>query len=260
MPRRQLPTLRCGDRSSAPLQPQHSSRTADRKPGNKNFPPPRWSEQARLTLRNAHAGALNDLENAWDLQPDHLDLVGFTYDRLGGLRATKDSAMSARRTEWLKKWLAKQDGFDTSYNPQPFEQLAKVLRESGYPGKADAILFAARDHQRDSPATPWLTQAKLWVLWGLIGYGYNNWIALLWFAALTGLGVAVCRVWAFGLDMRAAQRFWYSVDMALPLINLNKRHEAVKLSGGVQVYFYVHKLAGFVLVSFLVAGLSGLTK
>ena len=94
----------------------------------------------------------------------------------------------------------------------------------------------------------------------MIGYGYNNWIALLWFAALTGLGVAVCRVWAFGLDMRAAQRFWYSVDMALPLINLNKRHEAVKLSGGVQVYFYVHKLAGFVLVSFLVAGLSGLTK
>ncbi len=72
--------------------------------------------------------------------------------------------------------------------------------------------------------------------------------------------MAVCRVWAFGLDMRAAQRFWYSVDTALPLINLNKRHEAVKLRGGVVVYFYVHKLAGFVLASFLVAGLSGLTK
>ncbi len=127
---------------------------ADRKPGNESFPPPRWNEQARLTLRNAHVAALNDTEDAWGLQPGRLDLVGFTDDRLGGLDATKDSAKSARSTEWLKKWLAKQDGFDTSYNPQPFEQLAKVLRESGYPGRADAILFAARDHQRDSPATP----------------------------------------------------------------------------------------------------------
>ncbi len=232
----------------------------DRKPGDENFPPPRWKEGSRLTLRNAHVVALNDTKDAWGLQPNHLDLVGFTYDRLGGLRATKDSALSARPTEWLEKWLAKQDGFDTFYNPQPFEQLAKVLRESGYPGKADAILFAARDHQRDSPATPRLTKVKLWVLWGLIGYGYHNWIAVLWFASLTGSGAWACGKSPFGRRMRAAQRFWYSFDMALPLIALNKRHEAVKLRGGVLVYFYFHKLAGFVLVSFLVAGLSGLTK
>ena len=233
----------------------------DRKPGNENFPPPRWSEQARLTLRNAHAGALNDLENAWEkMERGQLDLIGFTYDRLGGLRATGKSAMSARSTKWLREWLAKQDEFDTYYNPQPFEQLAKLLRESGYPGKADAILFAARNHQRDSPATDWLTKAKLWVLWGLIGYGYHNWIAVLWFAALTGLGTWACGKSPFGRRMRAAQRYWYSFDMALPLIALNKRHEDVKLTGRVVVYFYGHKLAGFVLVSFLVAGLSGLTK
>ena len=203
---------------------------------------------------------LNDLKNAWGLQPDHLDLVGFTYDRLGGLNATSASAMSARSIEWLKGWLAKQDGFEKFYNPQPFEQLAKVLRQSGYPGKAVAILIAARDHERDSPATPWLTQVKLWVLWGLIGYGYHNWIAVFWFAALTGLGTWVCGMSPFGRRMRAVQRYWYSFDMALPLIALNKRHEAAKLTGRVVVYFYFHKLAGFVLVSFLVAGLSGLTK
>ncbi len=60
--------------------------------------------------------------------------------------------------------------------------------------------------------------------------------------------------------MRAAQRYWYSFDMALPLIELNKRHEGVKHAGIVTVYFYFHKIAGFVLVSFLIAGLSGLTK
>ncbi len=94
----------------------------------------------------------------------------------------------------------------------------------------------------------------------MIGYGYHNWSALLWFAALTVLGAWACGKSPFGRQMRAAQRSWYSFDMALPLIALDKRHEAVKLTGRVVVYFYVHKLAGFVLVSFLVAGLSGLTK
>ncbi len=142
--------------------------------------------------------------------------------------------------------LAKQDGFEKFYNPQPFEQLAKVLRESGYPGKADAILFAARDHQRDSPATPWPTKAKLWVLWGLIGYGYHNWIAVFWFAGLILLGACVYDyVLTFGSCARDSDYFWYSFDMALPLIELDKRHENVELGRGATVYFYFHKMAGF---------------
>ncbi|MCH8859225.1 MAG: hypothetical protein IID54_06560, partial [Proteobacteria bacterium] len=229
----------------------------NRKQGDENFPPPRWSKTSRLTLRNARVGALNDTEDAW---PGRLDLTGFTYDRLGGLRSTKDSAMSGRSNKWLLKWLAKQDGYETTYNPQPFEQLAKVLRNSGYPGKADAILFAARNHQRDSPTTPWLTKAKLWIQWGLIGYGYNNLIALLWFLGLTVFGTWICGKSSIGRGMRRSKRYWYSFDTALPLIALNKQHDLFTHTGGVLVYFYVHKIAGFVLVSFLVAGLAGLTK
>lgn len=225
-----------------------------------NFPSPRWGSNSRLTLRNARVGALNDMEDAWNLEPGQLDLTGFIYQRLGGLGATMDSAMPARTNKWLLEWLAKQDGFESSYNPQPFEQLADVLRNSGYPEKADAILFAARDHYRDSPNTSLLTKINLWVQWGLIGYGYYNWLALVWFLGLVGLGTWACGQSAFGRRMRLFQRYWYSFDMALPIINLNRRHEAVKLTGGALVYFYFHKIAGFVLVSFLVAGLSGLTK
>ncbi len=200
---------------------------------------------------------------AWDIPNGKLDLVGFTYDRLGGLRANRDSTMTGRSIDdWLLPWLAKQDGFETTYNPQPFEQLAMVFRNSGYPGKADAILFEERNHQRDSPETLWLTEVNLWIQWGLIGYGYHNWIALLWFAGLIGLGTWRCGKSAIGedKDMRLFQRCRYSFDMALPLITLNKAHNDVKHSGGGWVYFYFHKIAGFVLVSFLVAGLSGLTK
>jgi len=232
----------------------------DQKSGGENFPSPRWGSQSRFTLRNARVGALNDVEDAWDIQPGQLDLTGLTYERLGGLGATKDSAMSARSDEWLLAWLGKQDGFKSIYNPQPFEQLARVLRDSGYPGKADAILFAARNHQRDSPSTPPLTKFNLWIQWGLIGYGYHNWVALIWFAGLTGLGTWACGNSVFGRRMLRSQCYWYSTDMALPIINLNDRHKVVKLTGGIVVYFYFHKIAGFILVSFLVAGLSGLTK
>ena len=73
-----------------------------------NFPAPRWTPDARLTLRNTFAEALNDTADAWGLQPGRLDAVGFVYNRLGGLRATRGSTMSSRSVEWLKAWLAKQ--------------------------------------------------------------------------------------------------------------------------------------------------------
>jgi hypothetical protein len=80
------------------------------------FRPPRWSGKSRLILRNTRAGALNDTIDSWD--GVKLDLVGFTYDRLGGLRATKDSIMAARPKEWLlNNWLAKQEGFGESFIP-----------------------------------------------------------------------------------------------------------------------------------------------
>ena len=49
--------------------------------------------------------------------------------RRSGLRATRDSSLSARSDDWLLDWLAKQDGFKSTYNPQPFEQLAGIPTE-----------------------------------------------------------------------------------------------------------------------------------
>jgi len=52
----------------------------------------------------------------------------------------------------------------------------------------------------------------------------------------------------------------YSIDMLLPIIELDKSHYDISLEGWVRVYFYVHKIFGYVLALFLIAGLSGLTK
>jgi hypothetical protein len=52
----------------------------------------------------------------------------------------------------------------------------------------------------------------------------------------------------------------YSVDMLLPIIRLRQLHYEIDLAGWMRYYFYFHMVMGYVLVSFLIAGLSGLAK
>jgi len=52
----------------------------------------------------------------------------------------------------------------------------------------------------------------------------------------------------------------YSFDMLLPIIQLREKHKKIDLQGWPRYYFYTHKIMGYVLASFLIAGLAGLTK
>ena len=52
----------------------------------------------------------------------------------------------------------------------------------------------------------------------------------------------------------------YSLDQLLPIINLSKHHDDIRLGLGARYYFYFHMITGYVLASFLIAGLAGLTK
>jgi hypothetical protein len=66
--------------------------------------------------------------------------------------------------------------------------------------------------------------------------------------------------------------FFASLDQLLPIITLNKAHDVLIFGDSsatppvdpqpywVLVYFYVHKILGWVLGSFIVAGLAGLTQ
>jgi hypothetical protein len=74
------------------------------------------------------------------------------------------------------------------------------------------------------------------------------------------LGAAVLRVSGQGPRNAMPIGLSYSFDMLLPVIRLREQHYAVDLTGAPRYYFYCHKIMGWVLASFLVAGLSGLTK
>jgi hypothetical protein len=254
--------------------------------GSSRHSPTRWEQAALLVLRNTHAGALQDWwqdssDNSW---PKVLELEGFTFDRLGGLYGEGKAAdMMVRPSECYVEWLGK----DSRFSPQPYEHLASWFRRAGEPGKANDILYAARERRRrlalsavDDHGHPKdrevLKGVGLWMLRSTIGYGLGNgyFRVLRWVGGLTLLGmfvlIAAGQLWCS--PARWPPLFFASLDQLLPIITLNKAHDALIFGDSsanppvkpqpcwIQYYFYVHMIVGWVLGSFIVAGLAGLTQ
>jgi hypothetical protein len=128
--------------------------------------------QVQLDLRDATVGSFNDDRESWP-SPGQLFLDGFVYARfLGRRRSAKE------RLEWLN--LLK------SFTPQPYRQLAKVLKDEGDDAGAKEVLveMARRDSESN---TGWAGQAVR-LPWRAIGYGYHPLQALWGLGILTGLG------------------------------------------------------------------------
>jgi hypothetical protein len=52
----------------------------------------------------------------------------------------------------------------------------------------------------------------------------------------------------------------YSINMMLPIIRLREDNYKIELRSYARYYLYLHKVMGYILASFLIAGLSGLAK
>jgi len=94
----------------------------------------------------------------------------------------------------------------------------------------------------------------------VIGYGHHIERALGWTVGLVIVGAFVLGISGEGRKNGMPVGLSYSFDMLLPIIKLRDAHYDIDLKGWPCYYFYAHKIAGFVLASFLVAGISGLTK
>jgi hypothetical protein len=191
-----------------------------------------------LRLQNTKIGIISDLADAW---PPALDIVGLTYR----------SVVAADKFEdWFRR--------TGHYAPQPYEQLASVVQSQGDMALATAIRYAGRERER-SEATgrnwAWLTVLK-WV----IGYGHYPERSILWALGLVAVGAMVLRISGEGLRNGMPYGLAYSFDILLPIIRLRARHDAIDLQNWARYYFYIHRIMGFLLASFLIAGVSGLTK
>jgi uncharacterized protein YjbI with pentapeptide repeats len=215
-------------------------------------PAPSWSEVAKLSLQNAQVGFLHYSPDVW---PRNIELDGFTYANLGGLSEKNDGQINTRDTGWFKGWLKRQ----TKFTPQPYENLANVLEKEGHKGEAKDVLYAGKNRELEQASDRlswfWLFLHKIF-----IGYGYRIHYSFCWTLGFILVGMFVLRITKQGPANKMPYGLAYSTDMLLPIVKLREKHYEIDLKGFARYYFYFHRIMGYVLVSFLIAGLTGLTK
>jgi hypothetical protein len=271
--------------------------------------PPKWTAGSRISLRNTKIGILMDDASSWpedlpgfkrnsgivqhrDLDiggsnaafanlftmpaegetESRIDLQGFAYDRLGTY-ADGDPASSTviegshKGTDWYQRWL----GSDRTFSRQPYQQLASVLRGAGDTQQADAVMYAAREREReqkweehDYPKAMLLSALRCFIGYGI---GYRSFWALYWVGLITATGFIVLQ---FSKAAREKGLIWClgaSLDQLLPIIELNKEFgdffndpDRVRFKGWQLAYFAVQAIIGYALASFVVAGMAGLTQ
>ncbi len=97
-----------------------------------------------VDLTSAHVGDLWDDAESWAMC-ERLYLSGFIYDVLHGGINVPD------RLAWLKMGAVSRREF----YPQPYEQLAKLLRDTGHRSDARAIMVAKEKEQRKASRERW---------------------------------------------------------------------------------------------------------
>jgi len=180
--------------------------------------PIRHAAKGEIDLTNASADALFDDKTSWPAS-GNLRLDGFVYGRI---------SEGPRDPETRLKWLALQPVF----TPQPYRQLAKVLRESGDDRGARRILYEMEKLRRTEQSRIWrdrLHNEKLtrrsrmaaWTRYGLargwgkvlkatIGYCFRLQRTLYWLIGLTVLGTLLFGLGYLGGSMAPTERDAYA--------------------------------------------------
>lgn len=159
-----------------------------------------------ISLASSHVGRLMDDKESWG---KGLYLDGFTYDSIVSDAPTD----AATRLAWLDKQYQIHSGFNgdgTDFKPQPWRQLAKVLREMGHTEDARQVSIAFEHRLRKanligqtpkewSKPRSWLyrktSRGGHWLFWVFTGYGYRP---------LRLLG------WMLGVWLFCAVIYWYA--------------------------------------------------
>jgi hypothetical protein len=212
---------------------------------------PQARPDGQVDLSNARVDDLYDAQATW---PKPLLLSGLEYNALHA----EPEVTAEKRLRWLER----DPG---GYAPQLYEQLAAFYRRAGQDDDARKVAIAKQRRRRQTLNGP----GKAWssLLRWTVGYGYQTWKAGLWLLVLIGLGW-----WIFDrahpAHLAAAkppgQRPWfhaglYALDLLLPFVDLG--YQGSWIAGGwVRGFYLGWNLAGWILITAVVAALSGLIK
>ena len=221
----------------------------------------KWRNGAFLALRNAHVEVLQASKEGWYLSGEDkflpVELTGFTFKQFGGHKMSSSTGMEAESPEWLISWIESQVGHEENYDPQPYTQLAQVLLSAGKTEKAKAIRYAGFEYKYDFDTTVSLWD-RIWLIISkcFLGYGEYPFRVLYWFIGLVATGALLAR-WSKQRTVRGFMGLWYSLENALPLIEMNERFKKVDHGRSWLTHFFCfHKAFGFILATVLVAALS----
>jgi len=141
--------------------------------------------RTELLLSDAHASAVWDNEKSWPAV-GNLALDGFVYNGFDG---------GPQDAEARLRWLALQPPALLS-QPQPYRQLAEVLRASGRPEGATQVEIARENMITNSGRIGF--GERLWrcALDAVIGYGYRPLRAIWWILGFVAFGAALFR-WGY---------------------------------------------------------------
>ncbi|MGH7932409.1 MAG: hypothetical protein ACREQN_04485 [Candidatus Binataceae bacterium] len=139
-----------------------------------------------LDLENAHAAALWDDAASWPA-PGNLILAGFAYGDFSG-----GPMDAADRLDWIGR-----QPVSALANPQPYRELAQVLRDSGDEEGATRVMIAKENAVAEHGGLGLADRVWKCLLWMTIGYGYRPLRALWWVLGFVLTGAALFR-WGYG--------------------------------------------------------------
>ncbi|MCX2982496.1 hypothetical protein EYC98_16665 [Halieaceae bacterium IMCC14734] len=189
-----------------------------------------------------------------------LEIDGLHYSKLHDDSLGKSGSSSGYYVDWLSR--------DTTFTAQPYHHLASQLRKDGAYSAAAEVLFEARKRERTAVCngndiTSSLSGcAGMWLLEIGVGYGIGvySFLALFWVVAFSCVGALIIRLTS---DKSLWWSTWASLDYMLPLVELNsahRKHIEENLPEWAQSSLYVQALSGWLLASFVVAAVAGLTQ
>ncbi|MEU6392624.1 oxidoreductase [Streptomyces sp. NPDC046939] len=206
-------------------------------------------ERGRVVLSGAKVVNLVDQALSWP-GPGQLRMGGFAYETLipfGPFPLT-------RRLEWLA-------AATPEYNPEPYERLATVLRNSGEDADAREVLLAKQRRRRETLPLA----AKVWgyVQDWTVAYGYRPGRAAVWMAVLWAVGAFAFRH-ADHPPMKPGEGpQWdstlFALDLLLPVIDLGQA-SSWQLRGGWQWAAAVMVMLGWTLATTVAAGTTRLLR
>ena len=234
----------------------------------------------QLDLEGAQIGILWDKESSWPKTKGDLRLHGLVYENLA-----KDAPWDV---ETRIKWLELQD--DKEYFPQPYEQLAMVLKKNGHVVDARNVLIAKEKFRKAKGKLSW-SERWLWykTLGPMIGYGYRPLWALVPAILIIALGAGLFwdgqeLIAPTGGKPTAAESgedgflypsfnaIVYSLDTFVPIVdfhqvkyrlpnaemvaNPDKKVWQVRSGSLLLAWFWIEVGAGWVISSLLVVGLT----